>query len=54
MVSNQRWLQRAHCTVRPEGPIASGSTAYRALQLGQVTCMLTKGKSQPDVLAAGH
>jgi hypothetical protein len=27
--------------VRPDGPIAIGSTAYRAPQLGQVTCMMS-------------
>ena len=41
-VWNQRSLQRAHWTVRPIGPIAKGSTAYRARQLGQVTCIAVR------------
>ena len=41
IVSNQRWLQRTHWTVRPVGPMATGSTAYRAPHWGQVTCMMS-------------
>ena len=38
----------------PAGPIAIGSTAYRAPQLGQVTCMIKWANPPPGVLAAGH